>query len=137
MIKNIKIQNIVDIIEVLKSMKLQIYTHLENFTKIFIYMFFMIFQNSMGLQKSRCAVPNDTTQEYFCSFLTTFHTSFTQSNFPMSTNMRSKQCAAQGLYTMCGYSTTIILPIKSQLFALLITTCTTFVSTTSIMAYQM
>jgi hypothetical protein len=49
--------------------------------------------------------------------------------------MRSKQCAAQGLYTMCGYSTIIILPIKSQLFTLLITTCTTFVSTTSIMAY--
>ncbi len=88
MIKNIKIHNIVDIIENFKSMELKIYT--------------LFFQNSMGIRKSRCDVPNDTTQEYFHSLLTTFQTSFTQSNFPMSTTMKSKQGAAQRFYTMCG-----------------------------------
>ncbi len=73
----------------------------------------MIFQSLMGPRKSRSDILSDITQECFCSLLTTLHTSFTQSKFPMSTTMRSKQCVAQGFYTMCGYSTIIILPIKS------------------------
>jgi hypothetical protein len=47
MIRNIKIHNIFDIIEILKSMELNKYIQ-------FFFMFPMIFQSLMGLGKSRC-----------------------------------------------------------------------------------
>jgi hypothetical protein len=56
MIRNVKIHNIFDVIEISKSM--------EPF--IYIYMFPMIFQNSMGLGKSRCDVLSGTTQGWVC-----------------------------------------------------------------------
>jgi hypothetical protein len=55
-ITNIKIHNILNIIEVSKSMELNKCT--KNFMKMFIYVFHMIFQRSMGPRKSRCDFPS-------------------------------------------------------------------------------
>jgi hypothetical protein len=63
MIGNIKIHNIIDIIEISKSMTPYRCIH----TKI-MKMFPMIYQSSMGLKKSRCDIPNDTTQGWACPF---------------------------------------------------------------------
>jgi hypothetical protein len=38
----------------------------KTFMKIFIYVFLMIFQSSMGPRKSKCDVPNGTTQRWVC-----------------------------------------------------------------------
>lgn len=40
--------------------------YLKNNEKNILNVFFMIFQNSMGLRKSRYDVPNGTTQGCFC-----------------------------------------------------------------------
>jgi hypothetical protein len=53
MIRNIKIHNIFDIIEIQKSTKPNKCIN-KKIMKIFILMFPMIFQSSMGLGKSRC-----------------------------------------------------------------------------------
>jgi hypothetical protein len=59
MIKNIKIHKILHIIEILKAMKPNKCIHERKIMKIFLKVFFMIFQSS---RKSRCDVSSGTTQ---------------------------------------------------------------------------
>jgi hypothetical protein len=61
MIRNIKIQNILDIIEIQN-----LWNIINVLINIYIDMFPMIFQSLMGPRKSRCDVPNGTTQRCFC-----------------------------------------------------------------------
>jgi hypothetical protein len=62
MIRNIKIHNILDIIEISKSMEPNKCIQKIFFMKMFIKMFLMIFQSLTSSRKSRCDVLNDTTQ---------------------------------------------------------------------------
>jgi hypothetical protein len=64
-IKNIKIHNIFDIIKILKSMKLNKYTHYKYKENVYLN-FFMIFQSSIGVVKSRCDISNGITQRLVC-----------------------------------------------------------------------
>jgi len=65
MIRNIKIQNIIDVIEISKFMEpnkcIQFFL-----MKMFNQMFLMVFQSSTGLEKSRCIIPSGTTQGQDC-----------------------------------------------------------------------
>jgi hypothetical protein len=61
MITNIKIHNFYNIIEVSKAMEPNKCTK-KQFMKMFIYVFPMIFQSLMGPIKSKCDIPNGTTQ---------------------------------------------------------------------------
>jgi hypothetical protein len=65
MIRKTKIKNIIDIIEISKSMEPNKCIQ-KKFMKMFISMFPMIFQSSMGPRKSRCDIPNGTTQGWAC-----------------------------------------------------------------------
>jgi hypothetical protein len=62
MTKNIKTHNILDIIEISKNMEPSKCISKKQLWKCSFQMFPTIFQSSMGLGKSRCDVPNDTTQ---------------------------------------------------------------------------
>jgi hypothetical protein len=62
---------------------------------------------------------------YLVEFLATPNTSFTQLSLPISSTMRSRQCATHQLHTMC-----IIEPMSLQLHALSITTWTTLTGPT-------
>jgi hypothetical protein len=62
MIINIKIQNILNIIEIKKSMEPNKCIHQKQIMKIFIEVIPMIFQSSMGLRNKSVMVPCGTTQ---------------------------------------------------------------------------
>jgi hypothetical protein len=64
MIKNIKIHNIINIIEISKSMEPN--KCIKKIMKMFIQMFLMIFQSLMGLGKSKHDNPSGTTQGHDC-----------------------------------------------------------------------
>jgi hypothetical protein len=51
--------------EISKSMEPNKYTYSNKIMKIFIEVFSIIFQSSMGLGKSRCDFPSGTTQRCF------------------------------------------------------------------------
>jgi hypothetical protein len=65
MIRNIKIHNILDISKFMEPNKC---IKKNKIVKMFILVFLMIFQNSMGRGKSRCDVPSGTSQgqDYPC-----------------------------------------------------------------------
>ncbi len=65
MIKNIKIHNILIIIEISKSVEFNNCTHFEY---AFVCVFYDL-KSSMGLKKSRCDVPSSTTQRCVCPML--------------------------------------------------------------------
>jgi hypothetical protein len=64
MIKNIKIENILDIIVISKSMELN-KCNQKNIMKILKKKFPMIFQSLMGLGKSRYDVPSGPPKDVF------------------------------------------------------------------------
>jgi len=72
MIRNIKIHNILDSIDISKSMKLNKCIPKEKIMKMFISMFPMI-QSLKGLGKSRCDIPSGTTQGHKMAY---FHMGF-------------------------------------------------------------
>jgi hypothetical protein len=63
MIKDRKIHDILDIIEIPKSMEHNKCTHLKNH-ELFFKLFFMIFKSSVGPKKSKDDVPSSTTQRW-------------------------------------------------------------------------
>ncbi len=66
MIMNIKIHNILNIIGFSKSMELDKCIHKYFFMKMYIQMFLMIFQSSMGPRKSKSDIPSGSTQKWGC-----------------------------------------------------------------------
>jgi hypothetical protein len=62
MIRNIKIHIILDIIEISKFVEPNKRTQIIFYENVHLNVFLMIFQSLMGLGKSRCDVPNGTTQ---------------------------------------------------------------------------
>jgi hypothetical protein len=66
MIKNIKIHNILNIIEISKSMEPNKCIQKKLCENVHLSVFPMICQSSMGPRKSRCHIPSVTTKGHDC-----------------------------------------------------------------------